>query len=105
MNYNYIQKHEIETYDNLLPLQIPTYEGSFYQLTRTLKMEIVKEVEPLRLLTVSFMLEKEAIQHIRECFNFIDMIGNLGGVVEVFVIVFGVLIYPISQYKFMLKSL
>ena len=88
-----------------MPINSPSYVGTFYKIARSLQMLNVKEVEPEMLLTVSLMLQEEIIEHIRECFNIPDMIGNLGGVVEVFVIVFGVIIYPLSKHKFTLKAM
>jgi hypothetical protein len=67
-------------------------------------MQYVREVDPMKLLTVSFMLTEEKVTHIRECFNIPDMIGNLGGVIEVFVIIFGIIIFPLSEHKFTLKA-
>ena len=42
--------------------------------------------------------------HKREVFNLLDLVGELGGVIEVFIIIFGVLLYPISQFSFILKA-
>ena len=33
------------------------------------------------------------------------MIGNLGGVIEVFVIIFGIVIFPLSEHKFTMKAI
>jgi hypothetical protein len=88
-----------------MPFTSASYIGSFYKIAKSLPMLNVREVQPEMLLTVSLMLQEEIVEHIRECFNIPDMIGNLGGVVEVFVIVFGVIIYPLSKHKFIMKAL
>ena len=49
-----------------------------------------------QLLTINLYLNKDSILHTREVFNLLDLIGDLGGVVEVLIIVIGVLLYPIS---------
>ena len=49
------------------------------------------------------MLE-EATYHEREVYNMVDLIGELGGVIELFVFVFGMLILPISKQSFVLKA-
>ena len=56
------------------------------------------------LLRVSTYLQEEAAFHEREIFNLMDLIGEIGGVIEVVVLVFGVLIYPISKQSFVLKA-
>jgi hypothetical protein len=33
-----------------------------------------------------------------------DLIGEMGGVIEIIVIIFGVIIYPISKQSFILKA-
>lgn len=48
------------------------------------------------LLTINLYLNKDSILHTREVYNLLDLIGDLGGVVEVLIIVIGVLLYPIS---------
>jgi len=46
----------------------------------------------------------EALYHEREVYNAIDLIGEMGGVIEIFVIVFGLIIYPVSKQSFILKA-
>ena len=42
--------------------------------------------------------------HVREVFNLFDLVGDLGGVIEVMIIVMGVLLYPISEHSFLLSA-
>ena len=41
--------------------------------------------------------------HKREIFNLLDLVGDLGGVIEVMVLIFGFVFFPISQQSFILK--
>ena len=34
----------------------------------------------------------------------VDLIGDLGGVMEVFLFIFGIVLYPISKMSFILKA-
>ena len=45
------------------------------------------------------------ILHKRVAYGIIDLLGDLGGVLEVIVAVLGVMILPISKYSFELKVL
>jgi hypothetical protein len=55
-------------------------------------------------LSVYVYIQSEAISHRREVYNSLDLIGDLGGVVEVFLVIFGVFLYPISKMAFILKA-
>ena len=56
------------------------------------------------LLSVNLYLKNESILHLREVFNLFDLVGDLGGVIEVLIIVLGVLLYPISEHSFLLSA-
>ena len=46
------------------------------------------------------MLHQEKYVHERQIYGFIDLLGDLGGVMEVIMIVFGIILYPISFHSF-----
>ena len=41
----------------------------------------------------------------REVYNLLDLMGDLGGVLEVMIFVCGIMLYPISEHSFVLKAL
>ena len=49
-------------------------------------------------------MQDEFIVHTRVAYGTLDVLGDLGGVTEVIMIVFGFLIYPISEHSFTLKA-
>ena len=49
-------------------------------------------------------MQDEATYHERDVFNVLDLIGEMGGVIEILIIVFGVLIFPISRQSFILNA-
>ena len=51
------------------------------------------------------MLEAESIRHIRYIYGILDILGDLGGVTEVIMILFGFFLYPISEHSFVLQAL
>ena len=53
---------------------------------------------------MSTYIYEEATYHEREVYNVLDLIGELGGVIEIFVVFFGVLIFPISKQSFILEA-
>ena len=50
------------------------------------------------------MLEQQGITHQREVYTAIDALGDLGGFIEITLIVFGSIFLPISRYSFYLKA-
>jgi hypothetical protein len=52
---------------------------------------------PNEVFRIATFIDKEAMYHEREIFNLVDLIGELGGVIEILIITFGVLLYPISR--------
>jgi hypothetical protein len=69
-----------------------------------MEMNVLPEVNKGDLFSVFLFLQSESITHRREVFNFLDLIGELGGVIEVFILIFGVVLYPISKFSFFLKA-
>lgn len=51
-----------------------------------------------------FWLQSEAIIHERSVYGSLDLLGDLGGVTEVVMLVFGFLLFPISEHSFTLKA-
>lgn len=50
-------------------------------------------------------LEAESIRHIRYIYSLLDVLGDLGGVTEVIMLLFGFFLYPISEHSFILQAL
>ena len=57
------------------------------------------------LLEINYEIGDKFLMHDREIYNLIALIGDLGGVMEVFIFVVGVLVYPINKHSFTIKSL
>ena len=51
------------------------------------------------------MLESESIRHIRYIYSLLDILGDLGGVTEVIMLLFGFFLYPIAEHSFGLQAL
>ena len=101
--YQMITKNFISTKDSWFP-NIETYSGEFYKITEIVHRPYHPEKFPNEIFRASSYLQSEATYYEREVFNFVDLIGELGGVVEIIIIVFGILIYPISKQSFILKA-
>ena len=49
-------------------------------------------------------LSGELIEHSRTVYNILDLLGDLGGLTEVFLLVVGYFINPIAEHNFTLKA-
>jgi len=47
---------------------------------------------------------QEQTKYSREIYNYWDLLGDVGGVMEVFQVFFGFLILPISYHNFVIKA-
>ena len=44
------------------------------------------------------------VKHQRRIYGYLDLLGDLGGVTEVIMIVFGIFLFPISKHSFIIKA-
>ena len=51
-----------------------------------------------------FYLDKQGISHRREVYTAIDALGDMGGIIEITLIAFGLVLLPISRHSFYLKA-
>jgi hypothetical protein len=58
-----------------------------------------------KVLRIAILLSNIKANHERTIYNMNDLIGDLGGVLQLFAYVFGLVIYPISQHSYFLKKL
>jgi hypothetical protein len=49
-------------------------------------------------------LSEDATYYEREVYNVVDLIGEIGGVAEFFLILFGLVIYPFSKQSFNIEN-
>ena len=54
---------------------------------------------------LNFMIDESKISHSREVYNLMDLIGDLGGVLEVIIFLFGFFLFPASEFSFVIKAL
>lgn len=54
---------------------------------------------------IVLQLSAEKIEHERERYNFLNLIGDMGGVFEILLILFGSIASPVSEYSFIAKAI
>lgn len=86
------------TQDSYLRLGQYSYIGTFYQIGQILSRPMISEASPNELFNCVFWLQPEQAVHERTIFGILDLLGDLGGVTEVIIIIFGFFLYPISEH-------
>ena len=76
---------------------IESYSGDFFKIESLIDKPYIPGKFPGELLRVSTYMLEEATYYEREVYNLVDLIGELGGVIEIFILIFGVIIFPISK--------
>ena len=103
-----MEQNKIETHDDYVSLGNPTFEDSFYDLGTTHTFVAYKpsghfEIESL--FGINFYLSDQYKKHTRKIYNLIDLLGDMGGVLEISTAFFGLFIFPISRFSFLVKAL
>lgn len=106
-DYVYVRLNKIETEDEFLQFGYYTFEGTFYDVGRNLKRPLhkIRKNMPDLLYMSRVWLMNESVLHARKIYGFIDLLGDLGGVTEVIMLVFGFFLFPVSEHTFMLQAI
>jgi hypothetical protein len=51
------------------------------------------------------LLDQEQINHKRTSYNALDFMGDLGGVTELIMVLFGYFLIPIAEHSFLVKTI
>ena len=94
--FQLITKNFISTKDSWFP-NVESYCGQFFKISSLVDKPYNHAKFPNEVLRVSTYILEEATYYERDVYNLVDLIGEMGGVIEVIVIVFGVIIYPTSK--------
>lgn len=103
-NYLMLRQHTVITEDSFLSIGLTFKEpANFFQVANIVPRKQAKRIEPNKLYESILMLHEEKHQHERKIYGLIDLLGDLGGVLEVVTVVFGIILYPISFHSFILE--
>lgn len=106
----YLRRNSIITDDSYYNLMDePTWNSIFYDVGRSGYKPTnigvkTREKQPRLIHRAQLWLHYEEITYTREIYNFLDLLGDLGGVTEVLMLIFGFFLFPISEHAFNLQS-
>ena len=99
-----MELHEYETSDSRSLVIPSSNEGEFWRNDRVEVEEVINKEDPAKLYSLQISLHNEKVTHIREVYNIMDLIGDLGGVLEIFLVMIGFVVSQVSRYSFVLET-
>jgi hypothetical protein len=104
--YIYLRKNTVETEDNVIYPFETDYEGDFYDIGKSIERPLSRyDPSNKNLLAMTYItLSREEVNHERSVYMFLDLLGDLGGLTEVFKLAFGFFLYTISEHSFYLQA-
>jgi len=79
----------------------PTLEGHFYNTGTISKDDMYSQNwDPDAVYWSNYIMYSKKIHHEKKIYGIINMIGDLGGVKEIFISLIGVFLLPISAFSF-----
>lgn len=86
-----------------------SYVGEYYDIGKMIdrpriKSDLKPETKDLIYMSTT-ILHNESVKFNRQIYNIFDLLGDLGGVTEVIMIIFGFFLFSISEHSFYLTAL
>ena len=107
VNQIYIRGNDITTLDQFINLGT-SFAGVFYDIYKSVYKPITAKSGNSKLdgllYRTQFFLTTEKVSYSRQAYGMLDLLGDLGGVTEVLMIVFGIILFPISEHSFYLHA-
>ena len=87
----------------------PSWSSIFYDVGKQGYKPLNTDARPIEksprlLYRTQIFLMSEEITHGREVYGFMDLLGDLGGVTEVIMLVFGIFLFPISEHSYTVQA-
>ena len=99
-----IRKNEIMTYDNYFVSFTETTKHQFFNSDKLVMFQSVPESTLGLFFEIRLEIDPINIIHQREMYNFLNLFEDLGGIIEIMMIIFGAICYPISEFSFNLET-
>lgn len=81
-----------------------TYTGYFYDIGNHVTRNRRRSIDKLALYQCYVYLMKEQVKHTRAVYGLIDLLGDLGGVTEIIMILFGFILFQVSEHSFTIQA-
>ena len=89
-----LTKQEYEAYDSRSLVLPDTKLGTFYNNSPISLHDKAKKSRSGLIFSLRISLDGDKIIHTRNVYNVLDLFSDLGGVLEIFMVLIGLLLYP-----------
>jgi hypothetical protein len=104
-NNFFLRRNVINTKDDFFYIGQLTQYGEYFTVGKFVNRPKVRDSGDAMMLYVSSVwLHSEQYKLTRQIYNVFDLLGDLGGVTEVIMIVFGFVLFSISEHSFYLTA-
>lgn len=100
----FLQKNTYTTYDSWFNVGSVSWDNFFYTVDSKASIQIAQKFFPGRVYINNFYLNQEGVHYSREVFHSLDVFGDIGGIFEITMIIFGFFVFPISEHSFILRA-
>ena len=98
-----LDHNKVVTKDDYFQIGQNSFVGEFYTVSiNILSSKIIKEMKPHGLFTSQIWLNSLQMNHYREIYHFLDVLGDLGGVLEILILVCSAVCMSFSEHSFTL---
>ena len=99
-----IAKNMIYTQDDYFQLGQYTHIGEFYDVHNVLPSKVTHKIMPKTLFNTRIWLDSTMTTSNRSIYHFLDVLGDMGGVLEILIVVFGIVCCTFSEYSFIITA-
>jgi hypothetical protein len=93
-------------YSRMIGFLFDSYNGVFYTIGHVISSENRLQNSNINmLLRIEIGLETRVEMHMTSVYNLMDLVGDIGGVLEIFFIIFSIFLVPLSEFGYELKAL
>ena len=96
----------MEMYDSFIDTGIPSHEYEFYEPIITQSMYAKTQTKmPSLIYSQVIAISDQQVVHERKVYGILDLLGEMGGVLDILVSILGIFLFLITEYSFILKAL
>ena len=95
----------MELYDNFIQFGWPSAELHFYDVGRTFDRPQYKDKSSNLLYKTEYFLMNHQMDHERACYDIVQLLGDIGGVIEFVMVLSAMILSPYSEFIYLTKAL
>ena len=81
-----------------------SHTGNFFKIGKIIPRNYVAPEDSLEIYNTYMYLSSTNIKYQRKTYDLLDLLGDLGGVTEVVMLLFGFFLFPLTEHSFTLVA-